>query len=185
MPKKPAPKKAVKKVKEEIEEVPVQAEAVEEVFEEVKPMTEEELQDAIRKADAEKAKFDGELIKIRMERNKNLIKVVQCMECGAPLNIDPEPFMSIGTTVSTVVCPVCDVVNRVAVTFVTDPEQCDPQIKQQNKGLDFMITQIGELTEDQIKKRIAEENKFIEIGRHKSDPRLQLVIRAINEIINK
>lgn len=178
-------KEMVEEIKEPIEEVKEQVEEVQEPVKEEKILSEEELRQAIHNAETKKAEYDAQLAQIRVDRNKSIIEAQVCVECGNLLNIEPDQFMQSGSKSIDAVCTECDMVNAVQVQFRTSPEHCDPIITIRNKGLDYIVTPINALTHEQLIKRMQYETNEVMGKRHKENPRIQLLIRAVNELLKE
>jgi RNase P subunit RPR2 len=167
-------------------EVP-QEEVVEEVNESVDEVkteiTEADIKRAIYESEQKKLEYDAQLAEIRRERNRSVLENITCGKCGNILSIPVDEYLKRGNFAVESVCEKCDSVNRVEITFDGDPTNSDVVINTVVKGPDYLLYPITLLNPEQLKKRIAFEAEEIEAGRHKSDQRLQLVIRAINEFI--
>jgi phage FluMu protein Com len=165
-----------------------ESEKKEEVKEEVIPMEvgkEAEIQAKLEQVEAEKAKYDQELREMRFERNKNVLSNILCDDCGSQLPIVLTEVMTQGLSTMDVTCPECENITRLTIHFEGTPYDVDPRIKQESRGKAYDIKPIPDLTLEQLAKRVRKEAEMVVVGRNKVDPRTQLLLRAVDLLMNE
>jgi hypothetical protein len=146
---------------------------------------EAKLKAALLEAEAEKAKLDQELREIRLNRNKKLLQNIPCDNCGTLLEIPLEEVLVEGITARDVVCKNCQHVNRMTIQFEGSPYDVDPTIKQSDKGIEYMVVPITQLSSENVFQRVLREVEMADASRNKLDPRVHLLLKAVAELINK
>lgn len=147
-------------------------------------ISEEKVMEQIMANERERAKLNEQLMIVKREKNIEIIKGIQCVECGKPLPVEPEMFMVQGLTSEIVTCDNCKMVNVVQVHFEGMPEMVDPIIEVSRKGFDCVVTNPKDMTKEQVIDRIKYEKALIEAdGRYKADPLVQVLIKAVDILL--
>lgn len=123
-------------------------------------------------------------IKVHLDNEKKKITEVNCGMCGTKLGVDPKPFLKKGVKAKVIVCPECDMQNRVQVKYQGNPEEEEAIITQSLKDYAWETKAPGKFDLGELKKWFENEGSRIEGNRSRFPKREdQIIIMAINEIL--
>lgn len=126
----------------------------------------------------------AERIKVHLDTEKKKIKDIKCGMCETPLKIDPKPFLKKGVKAKIIVCPNCDMQNRVQIKYQGNPEVEEAIISRSLKEYAWETKAPGQFTLDELKKWFSTEAGRVEGNRSRFPKREdQIIIMAINEIL--
>lgn len=126
-------------------------------------------------------------IKVHMEEESKKIGDLTCLKCGEPLNVNPEDFMKRGTKAKLIICPNCEIQNRVQIKYSVAPEELgEAEISRNVRDYAWETKSPSLFTMEDIKRWIGAEAERIQAkkGRYPSKE-MQIIILALNSILNE
>lgn len=126
-------------------------------------------------------------IKVHMEEESKKIGDLTCLKCGEPLKVNPEDFMKRGTKAKLIICPNCEIQNRVQIKYSVAPEELgEAEISRNVRDYAWETKSPSLFTMEDIRRWIGAEAERIQAkkGRYPSKE-MQIIILALDSILNE